>query len=361
LFSILVYENRERTGYPGCVTRRSAPAIEAEAKDALIAALASLHVPGAVHLAETGASDFIVSVGGTVIAGEVKSVVTEGEADRLAREFRRRELPTIVVADRIAEGAKSIFRKAGVNFLDRRGELRIVVPPLIVDARIARSTAIHSGASGPLSSQVAQEVAIACLLTPDQVHGVREVATYVDRAPSAVSNAMAGLRKAGFLTSKGEAAVPDLFNELSIRWRREPFALAALPGSGRGSASDQLELGLERVEATSGWALSDTVGAAAWGMPVVARGDYPPDFYVPTDAVLRRARALLGDASDVGGRACSVAVAPVRLACLRRHQREGEKWPVANHIVVSLDIAGDRARGSEVLDQWHPEGIVRAW
>jgi hypothetical protein len=275
--------------------------------------------------------------------------------------FRRRDLPTIVVADRIAEGAKTAFRKAGINFLDRRGELRIVVPPLIVDARIAGSMTSDSGTSDPLSSQVAKEVAIACLLTPEQGHGVRELAAYIDRAPSAVSNAMAGLRKAGFLTSRGEAAVPELFNELSIRWQREPFALAALPGPTRGRVSGQLELGLERAESTAGWALTDTVGAAAWGMPVVARGDYPRDFYVPTNAELRRARALLGDAQDVGARACTVAVAPVRLACLRRHELVGEKWPVANHIIVALDIAGDRARGSEVLDQWNPKGIVRAW
>ena len=343
------------------MARRSVPAIEVDAQDALASALAMLHVPGTVHFSETGPPDFTVSVGGIVIVAEVKSVVTEGEADRLAREFRRRDLPTIVVADRIAEGAKTAFRKAGINFLDRRGELRLVVPPFIVDARLAGSTTSYAGASDPLSSQVAKEVAIACLLTPDQHHGVREIAAYLDRAPSAVSNAMAGLRKAGFLTSRGEAAVPDLFNELSIRWQREPFALAALPGSGRGRVSEQLELGLEQAESTAGWALTDTVGAAAWGMPVVARGDYPRDFYVPTNAVLRRRACTVGNAQDVGGRACSVAVAPVRLACLRRRELVGEKWPVANHIVVALDIAGDRTRGSEVLDQWSPKGIVRAW
>jgi len=34
---------------------------------------------------------------------------------------------------------------------------------------------------------------------------------------------------------------------------------------------------------------------------------------------------------------------------------------LANHIVVALDIAQDQARGLEALDQWQPEGIVRAW
>ncbi|MGO9873066.1 MAG: transcriptional regulator [Acidimicrobiia bacterium] len=352
--------------------RRAARAIEADARETLLGALASLRVAATAHAADDSfepgvgsvgadAPNFILVVGGRRIAVEVKSVVTKTEADRSARRFRRRGIPALIVADRIAEDAKTLLRKADINFFDRRGELRIVVPPVIIDTRVPGSTATRASSSDPLPSQVAREAAIACLLTPDQPHGVRGVAGYIDRAPSAVSRAMALLRRAGLLTSKGEAAIPDLFNELLVRWRRTPVALAALPqrGSSRGSA--QLELGLAQPEETLGWALTDTVAAAAWGMPVVARGNYPRDFYVPSDAVLRRARALLGEASDADARVCTVAVAPVRLACLHRQFLVGETWPVANHIVVALDIAADRARGSEALDQWHPNGIVRAW
>ena len=39
----------------------------------------------------------------------------------------------------------------------------------------------------------------------------------------------------------------------------------------------------------------------------------------------------------------------------------GEPWPVAHRVVVALDIAQDRARGLEALEQWQPEGIARAW
>ena len=106
----------------------------------------------------------------------------------------------------------------------------------------------------------------------------------------------------------------------------------------------RLEVALNNGESTMGWALTDTLAAASWGMPIVARGGYPPDFYVPTEAMLRRARTLLGEAPEPGRRACTVAVAPVRLACLRRHKNAGLVWPLANHIVVALDIATDRAR-----------------
>lgn len=338
-------------------------ALEHDARDALIAALASLGVEAeAAAVSEDDTVDFLVWIGESPIAGEVKSVVTAGSAQELVRRARRLSWPAIVVADRIAADAKATLRRAGVNYLDRRGELRLFEGPLKIDAKVPSSA--QSSESEPLSSQVAQEVVIACLLEPDRPHGVREVAAYIDRAPSAVSKAMAVLRAEGLLTSTGEAAVPDLFRELAVRWRRRPVALADLPRPGRGRTNAQLDLGLDDPEHTTGWALTDTLAAAAWGMPIVARGDYPPDFYVPSASILRRATALLGEAEDDRHRACTVAVAPVRLACLRRRDRSdtsGEVWPVANHIVVALDIAADKARGQEALDQWRPEGIARAW
>ena len=238
-----------------------------------------------------------------------------------------------------------------------------MAPPLIIDTIVESTSPITHRSRGPLDSQVAKEVAICCLLTPDQPHGVRQVARYIDRAPSAVSHVMSRLREDGLLTSAGEALIPDLFHELLAVWRRRAVALAASPGTGV-QAALRLKLGLDEPENSTGWALTDTLAAASWGMPIVARGDRPPDFYVPSESVLRAARSLLGDAADHAARACTVVVAPVRLACLRRvdhSQTSGERWPVANHIVVALDIAQDRARGLEALQQWNPEGIVRAW
>ncbi len=345
--------------------RRSSRLLEVDAKEALLSALMALGVEAEIGDVEpTGRdqSDFLVRIGDSVLVGEVKSIVTRAGAEHLLQRAKRLRRPSIVVADRIAEDAKTTMRRAGLNYLDRRGELRLFAGPVKIDAKVPATAARVEG--GTLSSQVGKEVAISCLLQPDQPHGVREVASYIGRAPSAVSNAMAGLRDAGLLTSKGEPAVPDLFRELSVRWQRRPVALNDLPKPGRGSLSRQLAVGLDDVESTVGWALTDTLAAASWGMPIVARGDFPPDFYVPTDSVLRRAVAHLGDADNSTARACTVAVAPVRLVCLHRHDRSqitGELWPVANHIVVALDIATDKARGLEVLEQWHPEGIVRGW
>ena len=344
--------------------RRSPGLREVDAQEALLSALMSLGIEADLdtRLGANEQPDFLIRIGDTVVVGEVKSIVTRATAEQLVRWAKRLHQPAIVVADRIAEDAKASMRRAGLNYLDRRGELRLFDGLLKVDAKVPAS--LGSRARETLSSQVAQEVAIACLLQPDEPHGVREIATYLDRVPSAVSTAMAGLREEGLLTTRGEPAVPDLFHELSVRWRRRPVSLRDLPRPGHGSTSAQLELGLEAPETTTGWALTDTLAAAAWGMPVVARGDYPPDFYVPSTSVLRRAVGLLGEAEEAKSRACTVSVAPVRLVCLRRQDRSqlsGEVWPVANHIVVALDIAADKARGLEILEQWQPEDIARAW
>ncbi len=345
------------------MARRTAAAVERSAVDALISALESLGVDAGVTAVEVPGGDFVAEVAGRHFEVEVKSVITSALGQRLARRRRSGRLPLLVVAERIASDAKQSFRKSGINYFDRRGELRIVDPPLVIDTVVESAQPIGAGAGGSLDSQVSKEVAIACLLTPDQPHGVREIGRCIDRAPSAVSDAMAGLRNDGLLTSEGEAMVPDLFQELLAVWRRRPVSLAALPDP-RARGAERLGLGLDEPEETMGWALTDTLAAASWGMPIVARGDHPPEFYVPSESELRAARSVLGEASDPNTRACSVAVAPVRLACLRRLDHSattGERWPVANHIVVALDIAQDRARGLEALEQWQREGIVRAW
>ena len=346
--------------------RRTAAALEEDAVAALTEALARLGVTANVLTKESPShealADAVVEVAGQRFDVEVKSVVTAEHGERLATSAGRRA-PLLVVADRIAADAKRSLQEAGVNYFDRRGELRIVVPPLIVHTVVESTLPIAGAPGGSLDSQVAKDVAISCLLTPDQPHGVRQIARYIDRAPSAVSSAMARLRDDGLLTSAGEAMIPDLFHDLLVVWRRRAVALAALPGTGA-RETHRLGLGLDEPEALTGWALTDTRAAASWGLPIIARGDHPPDFYVPSESVLRAGRSLLGEATDPAARACTAAVAPVRLACLRRldHSRtSGERWPVAHHIIMALDIAQDRARGLEALEQWKPEGIVRAW
>lgn len=334
--------------------------VEDHAVVSLVQALGRYGLDVATH---EEADELVIEVAGCRLAVEARSVVTTAEATELAKRWRRRPTPVIVVADRIAEPGREALAAAGVNYFDRRGPLRVIAPPLIIDADVP-APGERSAPNSPLSSQVAKEVAIACLLAPDEAHGVREVATFLDRAPSAVSKAMAELRSEGLLTSRNESLVPDLFHELVSVWRVRRYPLRAEPSPSTRSNPLAGDLGLEDPAETPGWVLTETVAAGALGMPVVARGDYPPDFYVPSQAALDRARRILGDAAPSESRACTVAVAPVRVACLRRAvPPTGARtpWPLANHIVVALDIAQDKARGLEILDGWNPTEVTRAW
>jgi hypothetical protein len=182
-----------------------------------------------------------------------------------------------------------------------------------------------------------------------------------------VFEALQRLQTAGLITSGHEPLVPDLFWELEAQWHRQVYPLAATPEPFGASVTDLFQLGLGRGDADGwlldpeGWALTDTVAAVTWGMPLVASPSYPPDFYVPSAAVLHRAVATLGRASNMEERACTVSMAPARLVCRRRVNRPGSVWPLADHVVVALDLAKDRARGREALEQWRPEGFVRVW
>jgi hypothetical protein len=341
------------------VARRTASAIEEDALDALVNALGHLRVPE-VRVTASGQA---IEIGGTAFDIRMRPIVTAEEADHLVQLLPHGSRPVIVVADRIASKAKEVLRDADVGYLDRRGELRIVAPSVLIDAGVPATPWDDGPPPPPLASQVARETALACLRHPDRAHGIREVAAFIDRVPSAVSKAMSGMRRAGLLTSRNEVVSPFLFDELAGVWRREPVALAAAPPPAA-RTHEQLHLGFDEPPSVADWVVTDTVAAQAWGVPIVATGNHPPDFYVPTSTALRRAVAKLGVPARAETRACSVAVAPVRLVCLRPEPAPlgvDVPWPIVSPIVVALDLAQDRARGREALEQWQPEEDIHVW
>jgi hypothetical protein len=350
--------------------RRSGKALEAEITEALVEALCAVGMSARLEAGgqEGGRPDLILNLGNRTVVVVIKSVVSEGDAPTIVAQLRHYGSGLkMVAAERIAEGAKECFIKAGIGFFDRRGRVRLVGPDgLFVDA-LTQPGATITSPSAPLSGEVAKEVAIVLLSDPLHPPGVRPLAGMIGRAPSSVLEALRGLRQAGLVSSANEPLIPDLFWDLESQWHREVHPLAAAPEPAQRRRTDPLQLGLGSGNADGwlldeeGWALTDTLGAAAWGMPLVASSSYPPDFYVPSAVVLRRAIATLGKATEPEERACTVSTAPVQLVCRRRVSRPSSTWPVADHVVVALDLARDRARGREVLDRWRPEGIIRVW
>lgn len=311
---------------------------------------------GAAALTSSGLPDFATHTVALADATVVRGRLAEWSAG-LERGQRG-----MVVADRVTGAGRELLDAAGWGWLDRRGHLRIMWPGIIVDIDVPSSRdPVASRAA--FSGQVDREVAVLLLLTPDRPAGIRAMAKQLSRAPSSVSAAFTALGAEGLVTADRRPERPELFWALAEHWASPHVDVARLPTRGRDDAV--LGVQLDEPESTSGWALTDTVAALAYGAPVAVRADHPPDFHVPDHATLRRAVQLLGSAPSATTRAARLRVAPVS-AVVCGHRIDGtpwnQEWPLAHPLFVALDLAQDPGRGREILDAWTPpEPWRRVW
>lgn len=333
-----------------------------DAVEAFIASVQSLGLEAQIGSGHDLNHDVVVTLpGGKVIAIQVKSgsLVTAdsapGQVQRWSNDAETDVTP-LVVADRITADGRDRLNQAGWSWLDLRGHMKLVGPGLFVDSDVPPLSKTNS-ARRALSGRVGIELAALLLLDPTTRIGVRTAAATLTRAPSSISDAFTALRTAGLVDANRTPAVPELFWELAEHWRPESQDVASIPRPDGSRDTTVLHLGLDDIESTMGWALTDTVAAARYGAPVSMRTDHPLDFYVPDQSVLRRAVRLLGLARTPATRAARIRVAPVPLVCARRidgTRWANESWPLANPLFVALDLAQDPGRGREILDMWTP-------
>jgi hypothetical protein len=325
-----------------------------------------------LHLVEDGQLDrpdlVFLDAGGRRVLVELKRLSTPSptQVSRLIADAERGSRPDalhVLVADRIPEAVRAELRSRGWGWLDLRGHLHLTGHGVFVDADLPRVKGRAERADA-FSGPAGLEVACSLLLEPDMPHGVRDLARSLGRSPSTVSDVLATLRRQGLVGADGVAVLPNLFWETASAWRPIEVPLMDLPRPGTGSVNAALRLGFDEIEAQPGWALTGTLAAAIYGAPIAARSDHPPDFYVPSQAVLRRATRLLGVAADADFRRSSVRVAPVPAVCEQRVGPPGqqaktwastnEPWPLAKPLFVALDLARDPGRGREILEGWQP-------
>jgi hypothetical protein len=154
---------------------------------------------------------------------------------------------------------------------------------------------------------------------------------------------LSSMRDRGFVDRGGRPAIPELFEEMADSWSPEWLPLGSVPRN----EPDYFRL-------------SGTLGAIWQQAPVVATADWPPELYVKDRSELRGVILTYGarSASPAVGR---VAVCPSPYGWSVAAEIPSSGFPVANHVVVALDLAQDRGRGREILDGWTPEGHVRVW
>ncbi|WP_181775595.1 transcriptional regulator [Amycolatopsis pittospori] len=340
------------------------------ALDALTSAVGSLGLStrqGDVD-APPGRDLVIAFPDGREVGLQVKTValITTDSLPGLLRRWSTSEIEggSVVVADRITAEARSTLNQAGWGWLDLRGHLRLTGPGLFIDSDVPVLVGPETDRQG-IIGRVGIELAALLLLDPARRIGVRAAAAALSRAPSSISETFAALRGAGLVDEDNKPVLPALFWELAEHWKPVSRDVASVPAPDGGRENAALRLGMDDVESNVGWALTDTVAAAAYGAPVSIRADHPPDFYVPDQGTLRRSVQLLGTATTATMRAGRVRIAPVPLVCARRidaTEWSDEKWPLANPLFVALDLAQDPGRGAEILDGWTPETVgARVW
>lgn len=274
----------------------------------------------------------------------------------------------VVVGNKISEDARSHFSREGWSWFDRRIgahlahgtrtlEIRFVPGDSFRDDGAPHETALASPRSdGPIRGRAGMSYAAALLLEPAEPPTMRAVAREAHMSPTAISNA-AKLLAAQGLVVDGRPALPDLFWALADVWRPVKTApVAAAPDP----TSAQLAYNLDDLDAP-GWAVAGDRAALELGAPVFTTDDRPW-FWVPNQTEARRAQRALGTA-DQEHRAATIAVPPTPLVVTRRvpPTNGSAPWPLAHPLFIALDLARDPGRGREILEQWHPEGVTRAW
>lgn len=268
---------------------------------------------------------------------------------RVAEILHDAESPAAaLVADRITSEARELLDAAGWGWLDRRGHLRIRAPGVLIDTSVEPSGRDDALPREPIRGRAGLAVAYRLLTTPTEaVSPTRSNLTF---APSTISEALSRLRESGLVEADGTPLLPELFWLVADDWTTDRVWLAAEP------AVDEAEM---PDHESSGWCVSGTVAAAEWGAPVVSIVGAPPDLYVPGPAALNIAARRYGTARDPHTAAASIAVAPVRDVVAHRKPPRSQPWPLAHPVAVALDLAQDRARGREILEDWSPP--ERVW
>jgi hypothetical protein len=335
-----------------------------EALGLVVEAMCAVGIP-ATSRSNDGGADLDVVIGGIHQSISLKTMGTVTPATwhtQLSNFSSAGEGPIqLIVADRVVGAARDLLRAHGQSWLDLRGHLYLTGPGVLVDLPVPPMPDRPSSPRNPLSGSVALEIACELLMSPERQHAVRELARTLNRSPSSISTAMSGLRDARLVTARGEAVIPQLFWETAAAWKPASTAVARLSIIDDPVIASALKTGRGDPE-SPGWALTDSLAAAAYGAPTGVRTDYPPDLYVPDTTTARRAETLLGLPTSTAARGATIKIAPVPQICTRRNPPRTGGWPLAHPLFVALDLAGDPSRGVEIIEAWQPrKGIDRVW
>ena len=247
--------------------------------------------------------------------------------------------PAFVVADRIPERVRRVFEAEDVSWWDRRGHLRVVAGPVLIDADVPPETLVRASAAvDPLAGAVVAGVSITALaMFPQPIPGVRALARRLDASPGGVSLAAQRLIDAGLLTLDRVAARPGLFWAVSDRWRPDWTTIEGAP-----PPDDRLVAVGSRAAANLGAPISVTSGA-------------PVELLAADRATYRRAIR-----NATGGRPTRIALGPSpAFSTIEGPSPSVDGYRAAHPVVVAALLGADAGRGAEIIADWEMDD--RAW
>jgi hypothetical protein len=268
-----------------------------------------------------------------------------------AREMTRWQMPGhggwLLVADRITHEARDLLNQAGWSWLDLRGQLHLRASGVLVDAPVLSDSPPRTHVTKPLPGRAALAVAYWLCAHPDEPLSPTGASSVLGFAPSTISTAMKAMAEGGLVDGSRIAILPELFWELAAQWRPQWTWLA----------SSQNPNDWRDTEGSTTWVRAGDSVAIVYGAPAVSAGDGPLEFFAPGPVDLTIAARRYGLAAPGAG-AAAVAVAPVRQVIGDGAEVPGEIWRIAPKLAVALQLAGDPARGREILRDWRGEGHV---
>ena len=340
-----------------------------EAKDSLLAALRASGALSAFTLDdEVDVDHFSLQASGQKRSVPFSVTVCSRADSAFVGAVISRSLQTpwdrvVVVADRIPLDARDALAEAGISWYDRRGHLQLTGQGIYIDVTVKPDPRPATTTAEGIRGRSGLAYATAVLLSPQEPRSLRAIARASELSAPSISTASAALRRAALVTEEGRPLIPDLFWALADAWNPRFVHLG-------GSLHDFLDKEAGRpvlgAALTPGWALTGDIAARAWGASLVLRPTAAPAFYVPDLYALRVARRFLGDATHES-HSCSIAVAPTPLACSTRVSRASAAVTEYGHFLFApplfpaLELAGDLARGREILSEWSPPGDSRVW
>jgi hypothetical protein len=256
------------------------------------------------------------------------------------------DTPPLLVADRITGEARTILTKAGWSWLDRRGWLHLHAPGVRIDVAVpAAGRATGSTAASPIAGRSGITIAYWLCTNPGESVSPNRSSGLLHLAPSTISTTVRRLAEAGLVNEVGAAIAPELFWELASVWRTDRTWLLASP-------DPKLQLPVDR--GAPSWRITGTAAAAWYGAPVAAAGKGPTELYVTGPVEISIATRRYG-AAEPGTGSAVISVPPTSLVIERGGNEDVlqiDGWPIAPVVAVALDLAQDRTRGREILEDW---------